>query len=350
MDKVFKKYTSPGHPGAFSGLSAFKRNNKNLKSLDIEKALLKSKTYTLHKPKRLNYKRSRIEVAGIDDQWQIDLVDVRALKGSNYGHTFILTCIDVFSKYAWAVPLKDKEAKTCKEAFEKILNTSGRKPNYLYLDGGKEFLGAFKKYCQTEKILIIPTKSKLKACIVERFNRTLKEKMWRMFTYHSELKQKFPKNYTNYLDKLLITYNNSFHRTIQTKPNLVTHIIEKQINSKLLQNYDSIITFKFKIGDYVRISEEKKLFSKGYTPNWSSDIYIISNLVPSNPPKYILKDMTSKEYSYKFYKEELQKVLLEEFPYDTYTIHKESNNKILVEKLNSDKEQTWINKETFLEE
>ena len=174
--------------------------------------------------------------------------------------------------------------------------------------------------------------------------------MWRMFTYHSELKQKFPKNYTNYLDKLLITYNNSFHRTIQTKPNLVTHIIEKQINSKLLQNYDSIITFKFKIGDYVRISEEKKLFSKGYTPNWSSDIYIISNLVPSNPPKYILKDMTSKEYSYKFYKEELQKVLLEEFPYDTYTIHKESNNKILVEKLNSDKEQTWINKETFLEE
>ena len=151
MDKVFKKYTSPGHPGAFSGLSAFKKNNKNLKSLDIEKALLKSKTYTLHKPKRLNYKRSRIEVAGIDDQWQIDLVDVRALKGSNYGHTFILTCIDVFSKYAWAVPLKDKEAKTCKEAFEKILNTSGRKPNSLYLDGGKEFLGAFKKYCQTEK-------------------------------------------------------------------------------------------------------------------------------------------------------------------------------------------------------
>lgn len=192
MNNILKKYTNPEHPGAFSGLTGFKKNNKEIKNKIIRNTLLKSNAYTLHKPKRLNYKRCRVIFAGIDDQWQVDLVDVRAIKGSNHGKSFILTCIDVFSKYAWAIPLKDKEAKTCKQAFEQILNTSKRKPNYIYLDGGKEFLGEFKRFCQKNNIKIYPTKSKLKASVVERFNRTLKE-MWRMFTHHSKLQHKQPK-------------------------------------------------------------------------------------------------------------------------------------------------------------
>ena len=271
--------------------------------------MLKSKTYTLHKPKRLNYLRNKVIVSGIDEQWQIDLVDVKKLKGSNFGYSYILTCIDSFSKFAWAIPIKDKEALSCKKAFEKILNFSNRKPKYLYLDHGKEFQGVFKKFCSINKILIIPTRSKLKACIVERFNRTLKEKMWRMFTYHASIKKKFPQNYTQYIDKLLDSYNNSYHRSIKTKPILVKKSNENKIRKNLYGDEDTIITFKFNIGDYVRISEEKKIFSKGYTPNWSTEIYIISKLLPTDPPKYVIKNLESIEYDYKFYEKELQSVL-----------------------------------------
>ena len=118
MNDTLIKYTNPEHPGAFSGLTGFKKNNAEIKNKLIKNNLLKLKSYTLHKPKRINYPRCRVIVAGIDDQWQVDLVDVRALKGSNHGKTFIFTCIDVFSKFAWAIPLKDKEAMTCKQALE----------------------------------------------------------------------------------------------------------------------------------------------------------------------------------------------------------------------------------------
>ena len=106
---AFEKYTDPVNPGSFSGLTGFSKNNK-IAFNKIQKALLKSKTYTLHKPKRLNYLRNKVIVSGIDEQWQIDLVDVKKLKGSNFEYSYILTCIDSLSKFGWAIPIKDKEA------------------------------------------------------------------------------------------------------------------------------------------------------------------------------------------------------------------------------------------------
>lgn len=170
MSKIVKKYTDPENPGSFSGLSGFHRNNKDFKINKIKKTLSRYKAYSLHKSRFRKFKRSRVLVKGIDDQWQIDLVDVKALKGSNHGKTFIFTCIDSFSKFAWAIALKDKEAKSCRTAFEDILKISKRKPNYIYSDAGKEFQGVFRKFCALNKISIILTKSSLKASIIERFN------------------------------------------------------------------------------------------------------------------------------------------------------------------------------------
>lgn len=132
MSKVFEKYTNTEIPGSFSGLSGFKKNN-NYKNKNVEKALQSTPVYTLHKPKRLKFKRVKVMVSHIDEQWQLDLIDLKAIKGSNNGKTFVLTCIDVFSKYGWAESIKNKEAKSCKEAFEKIIETSKRKPSYIYL-------------------------------------------------------------------------------------------------------------------------------------------------------------------------------------------------------------------------
>ena len=344
INNILKKYTNPSESGSFSGLSGFLKNNKNFSKRDIEKTLLNTPTYTLHKPKRIRFKRCRVVVSGIDEQWQIDLVDVKNIKGSNYGTTFILTCIDVFSKFAWAIPLKNKEAKTCMLGLEQIIKDSGRKPISIYLDNGKEFLGEFKKLCGKYKINILPTKSLLKASIVERFNRTLKEKMWRVFTYNNENKKKFPQNFTTFLKQLVSSYNNSYHRSIKTKPANVNKTNETAIYETLFDDQSDLIVFKYKIGNYVRISNEKPIFSKGYTQNWSKDIYIIRNLIPSNPPRYLIKDLEGVNYPYKFYTEELQRVLYEEFPFDTLLVLKETSNKILVEKLNSDKKELWLNK------
>ncbi len=100
MNKITKKYTNPSKPGSFLGLSGFKKNNS--KNKDIENSLLKLNALTLHRNKRKNFKRCKTIVAGLDDEWQIDLIDVKNLKGSNYGNSYIFTCIDVFSKNAWA--------------------------------------------------------------------------------------------------------------------------------------------------------------------------------------------------------------------------------------------------------
>lgn len=171
--------------------------------------------------------------------------------------------------------------------------------------------------------------------------------MWRMFSYNAETKKKFPQNYTNNLDKLVSSYNNTYHRSIKAKPIEVNKKNETIIYKNLYGIDDSIAIFIFNIGDYVRISSEKKIFSKGYTPNWSSDIYIIANIIPQDPPKYLIKDIEGQEYLYKFYSQELQKVNFDEFPYDSFKVLDETPENLLIEKLNSDRKKDWINKKSL---
>ena len=102
-------------------------------------------------------------------------------------------------------------------------------------------MGEFKRFCEENKILILPTKSKLKACIAERFIRTLKSKMWRLFTFHSEEKKKFPKNITKYLKPLLESNNNSYHRTIKSTPNSVNKKNEQKIREIMYDIKDILI-------------------------------------------------------------------------------------------------------------
>jgi hypothetical protein len=93
--------------------------------------------FTLHKPKRNHYRRIKVQVGGIDSQWQIDLIETQDTAGSNFGTRYLFTCIDVFRKKAWAVCLKNKQAASCLSAFKKILIDSNRKPKFIYLVKGK---------------------------------------------------------------------------------------------------------------------------------------------------------------------------------------------------------------------
>ncbi|GIY45788.1 hypothetical protein CEXT_749081 [Caerostris extrusa] len=115
-----KFYKNPKEPASFGGINALRRAvGKQVKTKDIKQWLETKDSYTLHKPARRNFKKNRVIVGGIDEQFQADLLDLQSIKQFNNGYKFLLTCIDVFSKYSWAIPLKDKTGQSILKGFQK---------------------------------------------------------------------------------------------------------------------------------------------------------------------------------------------------------------------------------------
>ena len=190
---------------------------------------------------------------------------MQLISNFNKGFRFLLCVIDIFSKYAWIVPLKDKKGTSIVNAFQKILDKSGRKPNKIWVDKGSEFYNnSFKKWFKDNDIEMYSIHNEGKSVVSKRFIRTLKNKIYKYMTSIS-------KNvYINKLDDIVNEYNNTYHRTIKMKPvNVKDNIyidFEKEVNDK---------DPKFKFGDNIRISKYKNIFAKGYTPNWSEEVFVI---------------------------------------------------------------------------
>ena len=215
----------------------------------------------------------------------------------------LLCVIDIFSKYAWVVPLKDKKGISIVKAFQKILKQSNRKPNKIWVDKGSEFYNAyFKNWLRDNNIVMYSTQNEGKSVVVERFIRTLKSKIHKYMTSIS-------KNlYIDKLDDIVDEYNNTYHITIKMKPADVkdnTYInADKEINNK---------DPKFKVGDHVRISKYKNIFAKGYMSNWSEEVFVIKRVKNTVPWTYVINDLNGEEITGTFYEKELQKTNQEEF-------------------------------------
>ena len=135
-------YYDPKNPGSFSSANRLYEEAKNVdKSISLKTVkdwLSGEFTYTLHKPLRKHFKRNPIIVRSKDDQWEADLVDMQEFSNQNSNHRYILTVIDVFSKFAWVQPLVNKTSGSIINAFKTIFN-EGRKPKFLRTDQGTEF-------------------------------------------------------------------------------------------------------------------------------------------------------------------------------------------------------------------
>ncbi|GIX66917.1 uncharacterized transposon-derived protein F54H12.3 [Caerostris darwini] len=108
-----KFYKTPEKPASFGGTNALRRAvGKQVKTKDIKQWLETKDPYTLR-----NFKKNRVSVGGIDEQFQVDLLDLQSIKQFNNGYKFLLTCIDVFSKYAWGIPLKVKSGQSILKGF-----------------------------------------------------------------------------------------------------------------------------------------------------------------------------------------------------------------------------------------
>ena len=114
---------------------AAKNKNKSIKLDDVRKLLRKQNIYTLHKPIRRKFRCRQTVVGGIDYQWQVDLADVSSMSKYNDGYRYLFCLIDVFSKYAWVVPIVDKSGKTLVKAMKMFLKE--RSPKSLQTDQGK---------------------------------------------------------------------------------------------------------------------------------------------------------------------------------------------------------------------
>ena len=251
----------------------------------------------LHKPiirkfeKRRVYSTFKVNIRGVD------LADMQLLSKYNKGITFLLCVIDIFSKYAWVVPLKDKKGISIVKAFQNILKQSNskRKPNKIWVDKGSEFYNAyFKKWLRDNDIVMYSTHNEGKSVVAERFIRTLKSKIYKYMTSIS-------KNvYIDKLDDRVDEYNNTYHTTIKMKPIDVKD--NTYINtSKEIDNKDP----KFKVGDCVRISKYKNIFAKGYMLNWSEEVFVIKKVKNTIPWTYAINDLNGEEIIGTFYKKEL---------------------------------------------
>ena len=202
-------YYNPSQPGSFGGIQALSRST-GLPAKTIRPWLQEQETYTLHKSVRRRYPRERIIVDDIDAQWEADLVDLSGISRLNQQHKFLLTVIDVLSKYAWAVPLKDKTGETIIRAFQHIIKKDHRQPRFLRTDKGTEFINQkLQKFLKDKGIRFFTSNNETKAAVIERFNRTLKNRMWKYFTANNT------RRYTDVLPQLLDSYNHTWHRSIK---------------------------------------------------------------------------------------------------------------------------------------
>ena len=165
-----------------------------------------------------------------------------------------------------------------------------------------------------KNIKLYSTENEEKSSVVERFNRTFKQMMWKMFSANNNT------IYIDKIDELLKTYNSSWHRSVRMAPFAASDIKNSnQVFANLYSDeiYKPVKKPKFKIGDKVRISKYKrKLFDKGFTPNWTEEVFVINEILHTKPTTYWLVDLQGEAVSGSFYEQELQKTTQEIFRID----------------------------------
>src|SRR5271156_2533579 len=303
-----KLYYDVDSPIAYTSEANLWRHIKLDKKQDeITRTLLKNwlneqYTYTLHKMsiKPSMYRKTMVRT--INNQWQADLVEMREFSKSNNDYNYMLTVIDCFSRYVWVEPLKTKTGLETAEAFDKIFKT-GHIPLKIHFDEGKEFYNKnVKELFESKGIEFFSTFLIKKAAIVERFNRTLKSRMWKYFTDHETQK------WIDVVQNIVYGYNNTYHTTIKMTPSEAN----KPENTDIVwwNIYGAYITAEygppsFKIGQTVRISEYKSIFDKGYLPNFTEEYFKIKQIIFTKPIVYKLEDLKGEEVNGIFYESEL---------------------------------------------
>ena len=213
-DKAFKVARDPKYDGYQRGLASmvYKFFDKKSKGTGITNEINYQLANEVHKAIIRKFKKRKVYSSFRENIWGEDLADMQSLNKYNKGIKYLLCAIDLFSKYAWVVPLKDKKGLSIVNAFLEIIS-KGRKPNKIWVDRDSEFYNnSFKDFLKMNNIEMYSTYNEGKSVVAERFIKTLKNKIFKHMTAIS-------KNvYFNVLDDIVKKYNNTVHKTIKMKP------------------------------------------------------------------------------------------------------------------------------------
>lgn len=311
-------YFDVKNPGSFGGVNKLyveaKKVLPELELSTVERFLSGENAYTLHKPVVHKFKRNKIIVSRINEQFEADLVDMINFSRANKGFKYLLVIIDCFSKVLYVFPLKNKTHVSVVKSFKKLFEDV--KPEKLRTDRGLEFDNKqMRKFLEDNDVTFFTSNdTKIKCAIVERVNRTLKSKMFRYFTQNNTRK------YIDILPDLVSSYNNSYHRSIKMAPNNVNKENENQV-FKNLYGAESVKELLFRDGsDFHRKSEIKpddkvrvKLninptLHKSHYPLWSDKVYEVSKVTNKPVAKNYQLNFESEKQRQSFYPKEIQKI------------------------------------------
>ena len=289
--------------------------------------------------------RKKVIVNHINEIHGTDLVDMTQYSKVNRGYKYIFTKIDIFSKYAYAYPIKSKKIQDIKPCFEKIFKI--KKPNYIWSDKEPAFLSKeMQQFFKDNNVKIYHTNSHLKAVVIERFNRSLRELVMKEFVKNNNT------IWYNILQKLIKLYNNRYHSTIKMKPIQVNKNNEKYIKENIYTYNKTSKNPKFKIGDLVRISLKRRdVFDKPSSNiKGSGELFKIRSINRSNVITYKIKDLNDEIIEGISYEKELQKTKNTSEVNVIEKITRKNKNKYLVKwRGYSNDFNSWIDKDDIIE-
>jgi len=347
VDDLKENYKNPGHPIAFSGVNKIREFYKGVLTVKQIKEILSGiESYTLHREYHKNT-RNTTYAHFKRYQFQMDLVEIQSLSKFNDDVRYLLNVIDIFTRYAFVRPLKNKEAPTVLDAFKSVLNEAENNPHILVVDKGAEFSNKlFEKFCVQNKIKLINPSVSTHAAFVERFNRTLQTIIYKYMT------EKETNRFIEELPNLVSTYNNRKHRMIGISPeqaennshnHLKINLISKKREEKILKKKPNL-----SVDSYVRIAKQKGKFSRGYNEQSNQEIYKIFKVnTQKKIPLYYLKTYNGGEtISGGFYEFELTPVKTDTFRVERVLKRRKFRgiNQLFVKwKGFSDEYNEWIN-------
>ena len=278
-------YFDPKHPGSFTGpdklYKVVKAEGKfKIGRYRIKKWLQDQESYSLTKDIRRKFQRARVVVEGLDSLWDVDIMDMASLSDKNDGIKYQMVAIDIFSRFGWCIPMKNKTSSETVHAFQKLLK-GPRRPKLIRTDKGKEFQNtAVNHYLQKLEIHhFVSQNTETKANYAERFIKTIKHKIFRYL-----MKQR-TQRYVDVLDDIISSYSHTVHQSLGRPPASVNkeNESESRFEQYLLRKKGNKQTkgkrkrFKFTIGQTVRLSHIRHIFDRQYSQKWTGELFRIKS-------------------------------------------------------------------------
>ena len=278
-------------------LKAAQKEDTEIKLSDVKDWLKKQYAYTVHRRAFYKIPLRKVRTERIGDCWSADLIDISGLSSYNSGFSWIATFLDNFSRFAWARELKRKTTKETGDALLSVIAANEGSPYRLWSDDGTEWT-SLKNIYELEEIERYSTRSPIKATLIERFNKTLQNSLYKAMT---------ARNTVRWVDLLQDTVHSYNHRVHSSLHGLTPFEAHKKENEEFLrqkfredrERYKKKVKEKqsYTEGDQIRVVKRRKLFSRGYEDNYEPEIRTVEEVYPTHPRTFRVSGKHQRFYS-----------------------------------------------------